>query len=103
MKLIIPMIATGLLVGASAATAADREAVSVQINTAGVDFSDAASVAEFRRDIARQIEAVCNPGNRLDADQAPDFRCRQEMAADLEPVVAQLIARAGDRTLAYNN
>jgi len=100
MKIMFPLIAAGLLVGASAATAADREPVSVRIDTSGVNFADPDSIAEFRRDIARQIEAICNPGDRLDADMAPDFRCRQEMAADLEPVVAQLIARATDRQFA---
>ncbi len=100
MKLMLPLLAAGLLVGATAATAADREAVSVRINASAVNFSDPESIAAFRRDIARQIEEVCNPGDRLDADMAPDFRCRQEMAADLEPVVAQLIARATDRKLA---
>jgi UrcA family protein len=102
MKLMLPLIAAGLLVGATAATAADREAVSVRIDASSVDFSDPESIAAFRRDIARQIEAACNPGDRLDADMKPDFRCRQEMAANLEPVVAQLIARATDRQLASN-
>lgn len=90
--------AAGLLAAAIPATAneapAQREAVTLRVNSAGVNFADPAAVAQFRRDVERQIAAACNPGDRVGADQKPDFRCRRELAASLEPTVTYMAARA---------
>ncbi len=75
----------------------EREQVALKINTASVNFADAASVNVFRRDIARQIAEICNPGDRLDADLSPDFKCRTQMAASVEPTIQKLVARASNR------
>ena len=96
----IAIAAISLLAGASAATAADRENVSLEVRPAQVNFADPAAVAALRRDIERQIDAACNPGDRVGADMAPDFRCRREMAATLEPTLVQMAARATTRNLA---
>jgi len=96
----IAILAAGILAGSSGAFAAEREQVAFKINTTGVDFADANSVATFRRDIEQQIAAVCNPGNRLNADMAPDFKCRNEMAASIEPKIQHLVARATDKRFA---
>jgi len=93
-------LAAGLLAVASGAFAAEREAVSIRLDTKGVNFADPAAVSAFHRDVARQIEAVCNPGDRIDADTKPDFKCRRELAASLEPTLHQLAARASARTIA---
>jgi len=94
------IIAAGLLAGATAATASEREAVTLAVKAEGVNFADAASVAALRRNIERQIEATCNPGDRVGADMMPDFRCRREMAAAMEPTLVQMAARATQRNLA---
>ena len=99
-SLAIAIIAAGLLAGASAATAAEREPVALKVDTAGVNFADPASVAELRRQVARQIEEACNPGDRVDADMKPDFKCRREMAANLDPTLYQMAARATARRMA---
>ena len=99
-SLAIAIIAAGLLAGASAATAAERESVSLKVDTAGVNFADPASVAELRRQVERQIEQVCNPGDRVDADMKPDFKCRRQMAANFDPTLYQLAARATERRMA---
>ena len=41
-----------------------------------------------------------NPGDRVGADMKPDFRCRREMAANLEPTLYQLAQRATNRSIA---
>jgi UrcA family protein len=97
-SLAIAIIAAGLL--SSAATAAERESVSLKVDTAGVNFADPASVAELRRQVERKIEEACNPGDRVDADMKPDFKCRREMAANLDPTLYQLAARATERRMA---
>jgi len=94
------MIAAGLLAGASAASAAERESVSLKVDTAGVNFADPASVAALRRQAERQIEEACNPGDRVDADMKPDFKCRREMAANLDPTLYQLALRATNQRMA---
>ena len=100
-SLAIAMIAVGLLAGpAAAATAAEREAVALKVETAGVDFADPASVAALRRQVERQIEQVCNPGDRVDADMKPDFACRRQMAANLDPTLTQLAMRATRQRMA---
>jgi UrcA family protein len=96
----IAIIAAGLLAGASAASAAERESVSLKVDTADVNFADPAEVAALRRQVERQIEEACNPGDRADADMKPDFKCRREMAANLDPTLVQLAMRATDRQMA---
>lgn len=89
--------AAGLLAVATPAAATEaeqREAVTLRVNSAGVNFADPAAVAQFRRDVERQIAAACNPGDRAGADTKPDFRCRRELAANLEPTVTYMAARA---------
>lgn len=93
----IAILAAGILAGSTGAFANEREQVALKIDTASVNFADAASVNAFRRDLSRQIADVCNPGNRLDADLSPDFKCRNEMAASIEPTIQKLVARASDR------
>jgi len=95
----IAMIAAGLLAGATAATAAERESVSLKVDTTDVNFADPASVAALRRDVARQIEQACNPGDRAQADMKPDFKCRREMAANLDPTLTQLALRATNQRI----
>ena len=95
----IAMIAAGLLAGASAATAAGRESVSLKVDTADVNFADPASVAALRRNVERQIEQACNPGDRVNADMKPDFKCRREMAANLDPTLTQLALRATNQRI----
>ncbi len=94
------ILAAGLLAVASAATAGEREAVSLRIDTSGVNFADPVAVAAFHRQVERQIEAVCNPGDRINSDTKPDFACRKEMAASLDPTLYQLAARASGRRIA---
>ena len=100
MKFLSTLLTVGLLAGATAATAADRESVSLKIDAANVNFADPASVAELRRQVARQIEQACNPGDRANADMKPDFRCRREMAANLDPTLYQLAQRATQQRMA---
>lgn len=94
-------IAACLLAAPIAAQAKDREAVSFPVSAASVDFNDAASVAAFRKSVARQIAAACNPGDRVGADMAPDWQCRREMAASLQPRLLALAARQG-RAASFN-
>lgn len=98
----IAILAAGILVGSTGASAAPREKVSFNVNTAGVDFASAESVGAFRRDMERRIAAACNPGDRLNADMSPDFKCRKELASTMEPSIQQLVARATDRRFAAN-
>jgi UrcA family protein len=88
------LLAAALLAGPSTAFAGSREKISLPVTAAGVDFADPEAVARFRADAARQIAAACNPGDRIGADLAPDFKCRREMAASIEPKVKQLVLSA---------
>lgn len=97
-------IAAATIASATAASATDnnqdrREAVTLQVSAQDVDFANPEAVAQFRRNVERQINEACNPGDRVGADMKPDFKCRREMAANLEPTVTQLAMRAtqGDR------
>lgn len=96
----IAIIAAGIVAGSSGALAAGREDVALKINTTGVNFGNVESVAAFRRDLSRQIAAACNPGDRLNADLAPDWKCRSEMSQSVEPVIQQLVARASNSRFA---
>ena len=90
------LAAVSLIAGATGATGAfakARENVETRISTAGVNFADAESVAKFRARVAKEIEAVCNPGERLNADTKPDFACRQSMAQVSETRIAALTTK----------
>ncbi len=97
------LVAAGLLLGSSAAMAADRESVSFKVSTAGVNFADPVAVAKFRNDIAREIERVCNPVDRVEVNLSPDFQCRREMAASIEPTVTRMTAAAMSRSRVATN
>lgn len=84
------LAAVSLIAGASGAFAKARENVEVRVSTAGVNFADADSVNKFRARVAKQIAAICNPGDRINADAAPDFACRQSMAQVSETRIAAL-------------
>jgi UrcA family protein len=91
----VALVATCLLVGATAASANVRENVSLRISPVGVNFADAASVNAFRGRVAREIAQFCNPGDRIGADLSPDFQCRRELSARIEPTIAALVTSAG--------
>ena len=86
------LIAACLLAGSAGAK--DVEKVSVRVSTEGVNFKDPASVEKFRDRVNREIAAVCNPGDRLDADMSPDFACRKSMNGTAETRIAQLQGRS---------
>jgi UrcA family protein len=97
MKFVTSALVAAAVIASSGAIAAPRESVAFRLNTAGVNFADPASVEAFRKDVDRQIAAICNPSDRIGADMKPDFRCRKEMKASVEPAVARLVAAAGRR------
>jgi len=104
MKLILTAIgAAALLTGAQAAYADSREHVAIAVPAQGVDFANPAAVARFRDNVERQIAVACNPGDRVGADLAPDFKCRREMASSMEPKVRQLVMAATDKARIATN
>ena len=92
------LVAVAALAGSTAALANGREQVSLSVRAQNVDFANPAAVARFREEAARAIEVACNPGDRVGADLAPDFKCRREMAASIEPKVNQLVMAATNNT-----
>ena len=101
--LAVALAAIALLSGSSAALAGGREKVSLPVSAAGVDFTNPDAVAKFRTTVARQIAAACNPGNRIGADLSPDYRCRREMTASIEPKVRQLVMAATNNSRMATN
>ena len=99
--LAIALAAASMLATSAGVQAAKREQVSIKIDTSGVNFADPRSVADFREGLARQIADACNPGDRLNADMSPDFRCREELTESLEPKVRMLVANAMKGKFAY--
>ena len=99
----IAMVACALSASSTGALANDRENVSLKTNVDAVDFADTKSVSAFRRDMAKQIAGICNPGDRLGADMAPDWKCRNEMAASLELTIRALVSNAQETRLANIN
>lgn len=96
----LAIVAAALIAGSTGAIAKEREAVSLTVATQGVDFANPADIASFRRAAERRIAEACNPGDRVGADLMPDFKCRKEMAASLEPTVQKLALRATERRMA---
>lgn len=84
------VVAACLLAGSAGASAKGVENVAVRVSTAGVNFNDPASVEKFRARVKREIEATCNPGDRIGADMTPDFACRKSMAVTAETRIAQV-------------
>lgn len=97
------LVAAALLAGSSAAFADSREAIALPVAAQGVDFANPEAVAKFRAAASRQIAQACNPGDRIGADLAPDFKCRREMAASIEPKVRQLVMNATNNSRMATN
>ena len=97
----LALVAACMVVGVTGANAKPRENVALHISAAGVNFADPASVNAFRGRVAREIAAVCNPGDRIGADMTPDFKCRRELSASFEPTIAAMTSAAGKK-LAVN-
>jgi len=88
------IVAACLLVGSAGVAAEPVENVAAHVSTAGVKFNDPASVDKFRARVKREIAAVCNPGDRLNADMTPDFACRKSMAVTAETRIALMQAQS---------
>lgn len=71
-----------------------REPVSINVSTVGLDLTTQRGVRHLQVRMDQAIAAACNPGERLNADMSPDFRCRREMAASVWPTMQQLTAQA---------
>lgn len=97
MKTIAAALAAASLF-ASAAVSAEapkgREQVSVSVSSAGLDLNSAAGLAQLQSRVDKAIAAACNPGDRIGADLSPDYKCRREMAANVQPTMQQIAARA---------
>ncbi|MFT3964849.1 MAG: UrcA family protein [Sphingobium sp.] len=92
--------AVGLLVApaiAQATSSHNREQVSVAIATNDLDLSRPEHVAKLRDRVSRAIAAACNPGDRLNADLKPDYRCRNEMGANAELAMNRLLGQPQGR------
>jgi UrcA family protein len=105
-KIGMAALAAATIALATAASATDdnqdrREAVTLRVSAQDVDFANPEAVARFRREVERQIAEACNPGDRINADMKPDFKCRREMAANLEPTVTHLAMQATQRERAF--
>lgn len=82
---------------ASASPAQNREQVSVAVSTNDLDLSRPEHVERLRTRVARAIQAACNPGDRLNADITPDWRCRTEMGANAEVAMNRLMGTANSQ------
>ena len=83
---------------ASAAVSAEapqgRENVSINVSSADLDLTTPQGVAQLQSRIDKAIAAACNPGDRIGADLSPDYKCRREMAANVQSTMQQIAARA---------
>lgn len=93
-----------LLAGVPALASAPegRESVAVKVQTSDINLADPAALDKARARLNRAIAVACNPGDRLNADMSPDWKCRREMAANAEPAMQQLAARAQAQRLSLN-
>lgn len=80
----------------------NREQVSINVSTNGLDMTSQDGVDQFRSRVNKAIAAACNPGDRTGADLAPDFQCRREMAAHVQPTMQQMAARATETRFSSN-
>ena len=79
-----------------------REQVSINVSTEGLDLTTQAGVDKLRVRMDKAIADACNPGDRIGADMAPDYKCRREMAANVQPTMQQIAARAVETRSASN-
>lgn len=78
----------------SAEATKEREQVSINVSSADLDLTSMDGVNKLQNRIDKAIAAACNPGDRIGADMAPDYKCRREMAANVQPTMTQIAARA---------
>jgi UrcA family protein len=103
MKYISAALAAATLFATSAVMAdTGREQVSINVTTAGLDLTTQAGVDQLRERMDKAIAAACNPGDRVGADVLPDYKCRREMAANVQPTMQQIAARAVESRFSSN-
>ncbi|MBW8754103.1 MAG: UrcA family protein [Sphingomonadales bacterium] len=97
MKYIGAALAAACLFASAAVSAeapAGREQVSINVSSADLDLTTTDGVAKLQNRLDKAIAAACNPGDRVGADLSPDYKCRREMAANVQPTMQQIAARA---------
>ena len=72
----------------------NREQVSIQVSTDGLDMTTQNGVSQFQSRVNKAIASACNPGDRVGADLSPDYKCRREMASNVQPTITRMAARA---------
>jgi UrcA family protein len=86
------LAAVGLLAipGTALADTRDREGVTVQVSTAGLNPQTPEGLARLNQRTARAINAACSPGERLKTSLSPDWRCRNELRHDAAIKIAAI-------------
>ena len=79
-----------------------RERIELRVSTANLDLSNPQSLERLRSRVTRAIEIACNPGDRVNADLSPDWRCRREMGASATATLYTLARQGASRSLASN-
>lgn len=105
MKYVVFALAAATLLGPTtvmAETPRAREPVSLAVSTQGLDLTQPAGFKALQSRMDKAIAAACNPGDRIGADMSPDYRCRREMAANVQPTLLQIAARAHGVHLSAN-
>lgn len=95
MKYVVAALGAAVLLGGvQPALAKPREDIVLRLPAANsAQLRDPQAVVALRAEAARVIAKACNPGNRLEADQSPDWRCRREMTASFEAALGRQLAR----------
>lgn len=103
-------IALSALVLATVPTAAmaetqapKREPVSINVSTEGLDLSSANGMQTLRGRMSQAIAAACNPGDRLNANLAPDWQCRREMGAVAEAQIMRIASQSSAKGRVASN
>lgn len=100
-SLLAAVAALGLLSAPQMATAADSaQTIRISVSTEGLDLTRPSDVQRLRARISDAAIAACDPADRMIVTALPDYKCRREALASVEPTVQHMAMAAKRKTVA---
>lgn len=90
----VATVLTATSVLASSGALPERESVSIQVSTAGLDLTKSSDQARLRSRVNQAIYAACNPSDPYAAGLTRDRQCRDEMMKGADETMDRFVQNA---------
>ena len=93
--LVVAAAAIGLLSAPQMAVAGESpQTVQISVSSDGLDLTNSSDMRRLRVRISEAAAEACDPADRMIVKMLPDYQCRRDAIASVEPAVQQMAAAA---------